>query len=333
MDARLRAGDLVEVKGPEEIARTLDAEGTLDGLPFMPEMMEFCGQRFRVLRQAEKTCIEGAGGDYAIREFYRNDVVLLEGLRCSGANHDGCQRLCMLFWKMAWLRKVVTGQPAAAADPVGLEESCSKLKTMAAPGRYFCQSTELVKAAQSRPLTRSQILLKCFRDVRAGAVGVFEMIGLILMPLWRKFKDSLFGRRRLLGNLTRTPVGTLDLKPGEIVEIKTMKEMRDTLDRRGRNRGLVCDIELWRYCGRKYRVRSRLDRMISEYSGEMRTVEGTVILEGITCLCARTVGGCPRLEYCYWREVWLKRVEPVSLSRLQKESDSTIEGELNANSI
>ena len=42
---RLRPGDLIEVRAPEEILQTLDAEGTLDQLPFMPEMLGFCGRR------------------------------------------------------------------------------------------------------------------------------------------------------------------------------------------------------------------------------------------------------------------------------------------------
>src|SRR5262245_37605705 len=45
---RLRPGDLVEVRAPEEILQTLDTEGTLDQLPFMPEMLRFCGRRFQV---------------------------------------------------------------------------------------------------------------------------------------------------------------------------------------------------------------------------------------------------------------------------------------------
>ena len=73
--------------------------------------------------------------------------------------------------------------------------------------------------------------------------------------------------------------------------------MRATLDQRGRNRGLVCDIELKQFCGKQYRVQSRLDRMISEPTGEMKHVQATVILEGITCLCARVVRGCPRSDY------------------------------------
>ncbi len=51
----LRAGDLVEVRSEDEILRTLDSRGTLDSLPFMPEMLPFCGKRFRVSKRADVT--------------------------------------------------------------------------------------------------------------------------------------------------------------------------------------------------------------------------------------------------------------------------------------
>src|SRR4051794_34645585 len=111
-DVKLRAGDWVEVKDLREIVETLDAEGNRDGLPFMPEMAEHCGRRLRVLRRAEKTCVEYAGMNYKIREFRQNDVVLLDVPRCTVAEHDGCQRACTLFWKTAWLRKSTNSHPA-----------------------------------------------------------------------------------------------------------------------------------------------------------------------------------------------------------------------------
>ncbi|MGF7239483.1 MAG: hypothetical protein ACQSGP_31680, partial [Frankia sp.] len=54
--ARLKIGDLVEVKSREEILATLDERGEIDSLPFMPEMLSFCGQRFSVHRLALKLC-------------------------------------------------------------------------------------------------------------------------------------------------------------------------------------------------------------------------------------------------------------------------------------
>jgi hypothetical protein len=306
----LRANDWIEVKSSLEIFRTLDENGALDGLPFMPEMLEHCGKRYRVLRRAEKTCVELADGSYAIREFKHNDVVLLEGLRCSGSSHDGCQRACLLFWKMAWLKNDQGTQHASATACTEHTPLCAALKTKVSAEQYFCQSSQLTTATLPHRLTRGQILAKCLRDLRSGAVGSREMLSLILVPLYRKVRDALFGRPRLRGNLTRTPVGDLNLQPGEIVEIRDLEEMRQTLDSTGRNRGLVCDIELKKFCGTQYRVLGRLDRMISESTGRMRKVEGTVFLDGNLCMCARVVGGCPRAEYCYWREVWLRRVEP-----------------------
>ena len=309
----LKTGDWVEVRSPLEIAKTLDQEGECDGLPFMPEMLPYCGQRFRVLRRAEKTCIQFPDGGYKIREFRGVDVFLLGGLRCSGSSHDGCQRACLLFWKAEWLRRVGGEQAGVVKRNSGYELLGAKLRTRVGPGRYVCQSTELAKATQ--PLTRSRILVKCFYEVRSGSRGIWEMIGLILAPFWRKVTAKI-PRRRLAGELKKTPVGDLQLQPGELVEIKSAVEISQTLDARGRNRGLSCDYGMCQYSGRRYRVRNRLDRMISEATGEMRQVEGTVILEDLHCLCWNVLGGCPRQDFMYWRELWLRRVElPIAATR------------------
>lgn len=309
-DFMLRTDDWVEVESPAAIAHTLDENGSLDGLPFMPGMAEMCGQRFRVMRRAEKTCFEVRQGAYTTREFLNNDVFLLKGLRCSGTTHDGCQRLCAIFWKRAWLKKVEEGHASPAFSPCEMALLTKKLKTKSSATRYFCQSTQLANATQQEPIQRKSVIVKSLRDIRSGAVGALEMIPLLILPFARKMRNRFFGRPRLLGTLRRTPVGNLQLQPGEIVEVKSIEEMRATLDGDGRNRGLICDLELRKFCGRQYRVLSRLDRMISETTGEMRSVEGTVYLDGNLCMCAWSVGGCPRQEYCYWREVWLKRVDP-----------------------
>src|SRR6476660_8245578 len=269
---QLKTGDWVQVRNPAEIAQTLDAHGTLDGLPFMPEMIGYCGRRFRVLRRAEKSCVEIPGGRYKIREFRQNDVVVLDGLRCSGANHDACQRACLLFWKTAWLNKLEHSEVTPETKLSDEEALRSRLRTTTENARYFCQSTELSKATQ--PLTRPRILSKCLYDLRSGSRRPLEMAWLVLAPLWRKLTRR-WPRRKLTGTLKRTPVGNLNLQPGELVEVKPAAEIAQTLDDRGRNRGLQCDFGMCQYSGGKFRVRNRLDRMISESTGQMRIVEGT----------------------------------------------------------
>jgi hypothetical protein len=304
-DQQLRTGDWVRIKSPGEIAETLDAAGNLENLPFMPEMIEFCGRRMRVVRRAEKTCIEYPGGGYKIREFLNNNVVVLEDARCSGGDHDGCQRACTIFWKEAWFRKLADGEVASSVDFLGIDNLRAKLSTKASPDRYICQSTELAKATQ--PLTRGRILAKCIEEIRSGSRGILEMISLVAAPMWRKATRKI-PRKRLAGTLKRTPAGNLGLQPGEWVTIRPASEIAETLDNRGRNRGLSCDYGMSNHSGEKLRVRHRLDRMISEPTGEMRKVESTVVLEGLNCTCANVVGGCPRQDFIYWREIWLKRL-------------------------
>ena len=236
-------------------------------------------------------------------------MVILDLPRCSGAAHGGCQRACTLFWKTAWLRKVPAGeQPRAETLPLDVLRASTR--TMSGPTRYFCQSTELQNA--TRPLTRQQVVLKCFSDLRSGSRGFFEMVRFVLVPIWRYFVFHKIAKPLTVGELKRTPVFHLSLQPGDVVRIKPEEEIVKTLDGKARNRGLSCDRGMRQFCGGEYRVRNRLDRMISETTGEMRDVEATVILEGLNCLCWwNHVGGCPREDYMYWREAWLDRAQPV----------------------
>ena len=70
--------------------------------PFMPEMLQYCGKRFRIYKSAHKTC--DTVQNYKIRRI--TNAVHLEGLRCDGAAHDRCQAGCLLFWKKARLKPV-----------------------------------------------------------------------------------------------------------------------------------------------------------------------------------------------------------------------------------
>jgi hypothetical protein len=303
LNARLRPGDLVEVKAPDEILQTLDAEGTLDHLPFMPEMVEFCGRRFRVSRRVVKTCFSGTIS--TMRGFRRNDVVTLDGLRCSGAAHDGCQKACMIFWRDAWLRKVQDASVQSKVDSGGVERLRTRLKTMTGPTTYFCQASELLKATKT--LSRWERFGKCFSEVRAGNCSALQMVERLgIWLVWRI-------RRKVLGQYARgsnksTPVESLNLQPGESIEVKSMQSIKETLNESGRNRGLYFSPDMRLLCGGRHRVKGRIDKIVVDGTGEMRQLRNTVYLEGSLCGCASTAfGGCSRSEFVYWREIWLRR--------------------------
>ena len=52
----LKVGDVVEVRSRAEILATLDANGEHDNMPFMTEMLQYCGKRLTVGKVAHKAC-------------------------------------------------------------------------------------------------------------------------------------------------------------------------------------------------------------------------------------------------------------------------------------
>jgi hypothetical protein len=300
---RLYPGDLVEVKSPELILQTLDANGTLDSLPFMPEMAEFCGQRFKVFRRVVKTCSSGTSS--TMRAFRGDDVVLLENLRCSGAAHDGCEKACMIFWREAWLQKVSDVGAPPVPQLAGREQLLARLKTFTGANTYFCQASELSRAAPQ--ISRRERFSKCFDEIAAKNCTVLEMAHRISIWLFWRIRRLLlgpFGR----GTNNATPAESLHLKTGELVQVRSMPSISSTLNPKSFNRGLWFSPEMRLLCGTEQRVAQRIDKLIVDGTGEMRQLRNTVYLEGSMCGCAHVAfGGCSRCEFNYWREIWLQR--------------------------
>lgn len=100
----------------------------------------------------------------------------------------------------------------------------------------------------------------------------------------------------------------LNLEPGELVEVKSEEEILVTLNQKGENKGLFWMPEMRKFCGRRFRVFKRLERILLESTGEYRKVKNTVLLEGVMC-DGQGFYGCDRSCFHFWREVWLRRVE------------------------
>jgi hypothetical protein len=314
--AGLRPGDFVEIKSPAEVLQTLDPDGALERLPFMPEMVEFCGRRFQVSKRVVKTCYYGTSS--GMRTFPTEDVVLLEGLRCSGGAHDGCQKACNIFWREAWLRKVDGPQVIQSnPDPEDIRRLRGRLKTTAGPKTYFCQASEILNA--TRELSHWERFEKCVSDVRAGNCGAAEMAKRVAIWLfWKIRKKALgvYGR----GDRTSTPVESLNLRSEEWIEVKPLTNISETLDKKAYNRGLYFTPAMGQLCGEQFRVERRPEKIIVDGTGEMRQLRNTVFLEGSLCGCACVAfGGCPRGEFAYWREIWLRRTQAASAEPEQSE--------------
>lgn len=314
--APLRRGDTVRVRNAADILRTLDGRGRLDGLPFMPEMLRWCGEIIEVRARADKTCdtIEFQG----LRRL--TGAVHLDDARCDGSAHGGCQAGCLLFWKEAWLQ---APEESVVCDPPSAERTAvlhAATRHTASDGeRFFCQATELPGATSPLPWWAAT---QYIRDMGSGNIGPGRLVHGLLVFFFNKYQGlskrvlprqlRIRGGRWypfITGKHTSTPAETLDLQPGELVEVKSRQEILATLDDRGRNRGLSFDAEMLPYCGQQFQVLRRVEKIINERTGRMQQLPSDcIVLARVTCQ-AIYHRFCPRAIYPYWREIWLRRVQ------------------------
>jgi len=342
-ELHLLAGELVEVRSQCEILATLDATGRLEAMPFMPEMLQYCGKRFRVFKRSDKTCDN-------IKPWNMRRVkhaVHLTDVRCNGKAHGDCDAGCLIYWHEAWLKRVSPEfvsksqildpvSPAAGPAPGLPSDSglCTVESLLKASHRpvdpatsepvYSCQATDVREFSSDLPWWN---LWQYVRDVRSGnlhrnfggsrseafmetLLAWNEVFRSLLIGLFNAIQSLRRGVRypHIEGALVTTPTAELHLEPGEFVQVKSKEEILATLDRRNRNRGLLFDSEMLRYCGGTYRVVKRVNQIVDEKTGKILRMKGPcIILEGSACV-SEYHRLCPRAIYHYWREGWLRRV-------------------------
>jgi hypothetical protein len=297
---RFFPGDVVVVRPVDEILATLDEKGSLGKLPFMPEMREFCGRQFRVSRRAFKTCVD----DTDMRQI--DDTVFLEDLRCGGQAHGGCDKACLIFWKEAWLRPAgdIERQPATRESKINEFD----LFEFAQRGdQFFCQSSEIVNASQPLPWWQPR---QYALDFLHNRVSIRQWLKGLFIALYNK-SAHVTGRpswRFVAGpgtyNGTRSD---LNLQPGDLVRVKSLERIRETLDADGKHQHLLFAPSMTEFCGSVMRVQKRVERIVLEGSSRQRAIKNTVLLDGATCdgVCHRL---CPRQSLLFWRECWLEKV-------------------------
>jgi hypothetical protein len=309
----LKPGEVVEVRSAAEIMRTLDGQGRLDGLPFMPEILTLRGHRFQVSKHADSTCARG-------QPRRLEATVHLDQLRCNGSAHRDCKAACLLLWKEGWLRRVgeekeAPHKPFASARDQSNHEVVRTLLsslTQRQDNSIMCQASELHTAScplllGSPPRYLANLIFDCLR----GKIGRTELRRLGIY-LWGKLILFAFTRwARAPWNAARyrkTPSQLLDLQPGEWVRVRRASEILRTLDSNACNWGMEFKAEMFQFCGRKYRVLARMRRRVDAYNGRLREFRNEcIILDSVYRHGQRSF--CIRGNYHYWREIWLRRGE------------------------
>jgi hypothetical protein len=187
----------------------------------MPQMFQYCGQRFRVYKRAHKTCdwVHTGKGRRLLNGIHLN-------LRCDGEAYGGCQTACLIYWKQAWLKPVtdskgsaVSGQQSASRQqsvnsisrsrdlPISSSVSlCTEADVLTGtradnaespePFTYTCQGTEVLEF--TRPLPWWNVG-QYMEDFTSGNATLSRLLAGFLYAGYYKL-----ARRRTLGRPFRT---------------------------------------------------------------------------------------------------------------------------------
>jgi hypothetical protein len=305
----LLPGDTVRIRPLPEILATLDADGALDGMPFQPEMMKFCGGEARVFRCLDKIY------DYGRTKHMRRleGCVLLSNLRCDGSAHEGCEAACYLIWKTEWLQHSESAR-AAVALPATFD-AARVSDTVAARTRHGdvlrCQFTEL------HACTAEYQGWSLGRDLIPWLCGNYSAQAWLVAMLTRVF-NGVQRRRGGIGFPPLPPMGehltkeSTALAVGERVVVVPLEEIARTLNSQGKNKGLWFDVEMVKHCGREYRVTARVQKIIDDATGQMRTMKTPCIMLDTVDSTGEGLHFNAQHDPIFWRESWLRRTESRS---------------------
>ena len=300
----LKIGDWVRIRKTGQIEKTL-VDGRLDGLPFMPEMVDYCDHSFRIKRFASKVCVNDESIEICSLE---NCVILQMENRCDGSSHGNCDMGCDFIWKWDWLIKL-DQPPVADSEPTVADapEFLAQLVQISTHGseqsnRFCCQATELTHATNRLSPLQFKQYVSDSKLNKVPKIAIVKFIASVLLKKITKQSDNLSGPCRV-----KTP-GSKLLNIGDRVRVKSLEEIRSTLDEKGCNRGLWFDPkEMAAFCGQELVVSRKIERLIDEKTGELRVLKTPSYVLSETSCSGIFRRFCTRGMLHFWREIWLTK--------------------------
>jgi len=98
------------------------------------------------------------------------------------------------------------------------------------------------------------------------------------------------------------------LKAGDLVRVRSEKEILATLEHNGKLKGCSFIHNMTPYCDSHQRILKPLERYYSEIDEQVKKCRGLFILDGVTCDGETSFGHCDRSCLIFWREEWLEKV-------------------------
>lgn len=98
------------------------------------------------------------------------------------------------------------------------------------------------------------------------------------------------------------------LKTGDRVRVRSLEEIKSTLDSFNELKGCSFLLQMHQFCGTEQQVFKRMDRFLDERDYKVKKTRGLVLLENNFCNGTPVFGPCDRSCFLFWREEWLKKL-------------------------
>lgn len=118
----LMPGEVVEIKGKDEIYQTVNHQNRNRGLQIDEEMTRYCGGRFPVKSRVTQIINESTGE----MMHFKNPCIVLEGVDCLGEYADRrllCPRRITTYWREIWLTRVDEPRKPISAEQTSSEQT------------------------------------------------------------------------------------------------------------------------------------------------------------------------------------------------------------------
>ena len=150
--------------------------------------------------------------------------------------HGGCDRACLIFWNESWLKR---SGSLTSSNGFHLPKVCrAHLESLAiVDGQFFCQSTEILNASKPLPWWEPKQYLW---DLKYNRTSVVHFLQSLFIAFYNKVAhvSRLKPWRFVVGSAENFREQPLNLQPGDLVRVKSLSQIRQTLDAEGKHQNL-----------------------------------------------------------------------------------------------
>ena len=101
---------------------------------------------------------------------------------------------------------------------------------------------------------------------------------------------------------------------GDWIRVRSLKEIKGTLNHWRQVRGCTFMPEMAVYCDTTQRVLKRMKSFVDERDLRVKKSSGIILLDGVMCQGTAEFGSCDRACFHFWREEWLEKIDRQSAS-------------------